>query len=146
MVHNRAMDSTVLDTNRERNMTTTRDDLITIITEQLGNVATRDDGEQVFDYLHNLDQIVWDDRDGYVLAADADVIQAYEKATAQKRGNATYRAAYWLSADKQADVRLTDRTQADLPDDQLLAAAMATAAEVGLEIGDGSIEIGDFTE
>ena len=64
----------------------------------------------------------------------------------EERGGDTYRAAYWLSADKQADVRLTDRTQADLPDDQLLAAAMATAAEVGLEIGDGSIEIGDFTE
>lgn len=80
----------MLDTNRESNMTTTRDDLITIITEQLGNVATRDDGELVFDYLHNLDQIVWDDRDGYVLAADADVIQAYEKTTAQERGNGDF--------------------------------------------------------
>ena len=80
MVHNRAVDSTVLDTNRESNMTTTRDDLITTITEQLGNVATRDDGELVFDYLHNRDQIVWNDRDGYVIADGVDVIEAYEKA------------------------------------------------------------------
>ena len=73
----------MLDTNRERNMTTTRDDLITTITEQLGNVATRDDGELVFDYLHNRDQIVWDDREGYVMAEEVDTIRAHEQAIEQ---------------------------------------------------------------
>ena len=58
----------------------------------------------------------------------------------------TYRAAYWISADKQAEVRLTEESQAALPDADLIAAAVKTAEEVGLEIGDGSIEIGAWTE
>lgn len=78
------MDSTVLTTNRESNMTTTRDDLISIITEGLGNAATPDDGKLVFDYLHDHNLITWDDRDGYVLADEVDTIAAYEQAIKQQ--------------------------------------------------------------
>ena len=58
----------------------------------------------------------------------------------------TYRAAYWISADRQGEVRLTEEAQANLPDAELLEAARKMAEEVGLEIGDGNIEIGAWTE
>lgn len=58
----------------------------------------------------------------------------------------TYRAAAWYSADLQSSVRLTTEDQAHLSDEELMAAAMAEAEAVGLEIGDGTIEIGDWTE
>lgn len=73
----------MLATNRESNMTTTRDDLISSITEGLGIVASREDGELVFDYLHDRDLITWDDREGYVMADGVDTIRAYEQATQQ---------------------------------------------------------------
>lgn len=59
---------------------------------------------------------------------------------------ATYRAAYWISTDKQATVRLTTEDQSNLSDDGLMAAAEAEAENAGLDIGDGQIEIGDWTE
>jgi hypothetical protein len=57
-----------------------------------------------------------------------------------------YRAAYWLSADRQASVRLTTEEQAHLSDDDLIAAALAEAEEAGLEIGDGEIRVGEWRE
>ena len=60
-----------------------RDDLISIITEQLGSAATREDGELVFDYLHGRDLITWDDREGYVMAEEVDTIRAHEQAIEQ---------------------------------------------------------------
>ena len=60
-----------------------RDDLISIITEQLGSAATRKDGELVFDYLHGRDLITWDDREGYVMAEEVNTIRAYEQAIEQ---------------------------------------------------------------
>lgn len=58
----------------------------------------------------------------------------------------TYRAACWISADRQAEVRLTSEEHAALPEAELLAVAQVTIEEIGLEIGDGSIVIGDFAE
>lgn len=58
----------------------------------------------------------------------------------------TYRAACWISADRQAEVRLTSEENASLSDAELLVVAQATIDETGLEVGDGSIEIGEFTE
>lgn len=58
----------------------------------------------------------------------------------------TYRAVFWISADRQAEVRLTSEEHASLSDADLLVVAQATIDETGLEVGDGSIEIGDFTE
>lgn len=58
----------------------------------------------------------------------------------------TYRAAYWISKDRQNEVVLTAPADAGLSDDALEAEALAEAARQGLEIGDGSIEIGDWTE
>lgn len=59
---------------------------------------------------------------------------------------ATYRAAYWISEDKQSSVVLTTEDQAELPEAELLAAAQAEADSVGLEIGGGEIAIGDWAE
>jgi len=58
----------------------------------------------------------------------------------------TYRAAGWISADKQASVRLTTEDQAALPDAELLAAAKAEAESVGLELEGGEIVITTWTE
>lgn len=58
----------------------------------------------------------------------------------------TYRAAYWISEDRQATVRLTTKEQATMPDENLMTDAQDEAESIGLEIGDGSIEIGDWTE
>lgn len=60
---------------------------------------------------------------------------------------ATYRAAYWVSADGHSDVRLTTEDQAGMADADLTAAALRCAADVGLEreIGD-RIVIGEYTE
>lgn len=58
----------------------------------------------------------------------------------------TFRAAYWIAADRSGEVRLTSEDQAHLTDAELLAAAEAEAQAIGLEIGDGAIEIGDWKE
>lgn len=58
----------------------------------------------------------------------------------------TYRAACWISADRQAEVRLTTEEHSHLPDDELLKVAQRFIDETGLVVGDGSIVIGDFTE
>lgn len=57
----------------------------------------------------------------------------------------TYRAAYWIAEDSQADVVLTGEEHQHLSDDELMALAIREAAEIGLEIGDGEIVIGDYT-
>jgi hypothetical protein len=53
----------------------------------------------------------------------------------------TYRSAFWVSANRLDCMQLTTEDQAGLPPQQLLDAAHACAAETGLEIGDGEIEI-----
>jgi len=58
----------------------------------------------------------------------------------------TYRAAGWVSADKQASVRLTTEEQSNLSDDELLSEAKKEAESIGLEIGDGEIVISSWTE
>lgn len=59
----------------------------------------------------------------------------------------TYRAAYWISADRQATVRLTTDDQAHLSEDALMAAALAEAETVGLQRAEGDdILIGDWAE
>lgn len=59
----------------------------------------------------------------------------------------TFRAAYWISADKQASVRLTPEKLQALRDDDLLSVASLEAQEIGLvrEPGD-DILVGDWTE
>ena len=58
----------------------------------------------------------------------------------------TYRAAYWVSADRQADVVLTTPEQSGLSDAELLAAAEREAISEGLEREEGDdIKIGSYT-
>jgi len=57
-----------------------------------------------------------------------------------------YRAAIWHSADRQAEVVLTGPEHAELSEPALLDEGERYALEVGLAIGDGSIEIDDWTE
>lgn len=56
----------------------------------------------------------------------------------------SYRAAYWISADRQSSVVLTTADQAHLNDAELLAAGHAEAEIVGLDISDGEITINDW--
>lgn len=56
----------------------------------------------------------------------------------------TYRAAYWISADSQSDVRLTTESQQHLSDEQLMEAALSEAESCGLEMSDGRICIGEY--
>jgi hypothetical protein len=58
----------------------------------------------------------------------------------------TYRAAYWTSADKQASVRLTCEEDAQLPDNELILVARRCASENSVDLNEGEIEIGDWTE
>lgn len=58
----------------------------------------------------------------------------------------TYRAAMWISEDKQATVRLTLEDQAALTDDELLDAAKAEAENVGLVLEGGEIIVTTWTE
>lgn len=59
----------------------------------------------------------------------------------------TYRAAYWLAADRQSDVRLTTEMQSGMSDEDLVKAALACAADIGLEREDGDqILIGDYAD
>jgi hypothetical protein len=59
----------------------TRDDMIREITEGLGNEATREEGAVVFDWLRANGHIQWDDRAGFVMDDDIDVVGAYNLAT-----------------------------------------------------------------
>lgn len=56
----------------------TRDDMIRSITEGLGNDATRDDGEAMFDYLKQAGEISWNDFSGYVMSPAVDLLRAYD--------------------------------------------------------------------
>ncbi len=58
----------------------------------------------------------------------------------------TYRAAYWISDDEQAEVVLTGPEQADLPGADLLAAARAEAAKTGTDLSTGELRIGEWRE
>ena len=58
----------------------------------------------------------------------------------------TYRAAGWVSSDKQSSVRLTTEEQSNFSDDDLIKAAMEEANNVGLEIGDGEIIVSLWSE
>lgn len=59
----------------------------------------------------------------------------------------TYRAAYWVAADGQSDVRLTTEEQSGMSDEALMAAAQACIAETGMEREDGDrIVIGDYVD
>ncbi len=59
----------------------------------------------------------------------------------------TYRAAYWISDDRQGEIVLTTAEQASLPDDDLLASARAEAqAHAPWALESGEIRIGDWTE
>jgi len=56
----------------------------------------------------------------------------------------TYRAAIWTSADRQAQLRLTDESQQHLSDEALLKAAEIEAASVNLWREDGDSIIVDM--
>ena len=53
------------------------------------------------------------------------------------------RAAYWT--DGQSDVCLTTEDEMHLGDAELIERAEAAAMEIGLEIGDGQILIGEYS-
>lgn len=55
----------------------------------------------------------------------------------------TYRAAYWVSDDRQGEVLLTGPDHATLSDDRLLDVARAGMVEAGITEADGgAIEVG----
>lgn len=58
----------------------------------------------------------------------------------------TYRAAYWVSEDRQAEVVLTTESHAELPDHLLIAEAAKAANAVGVDLSTGEIVIGDWTD
>lgn len=57
----------------------------------------------------------------------------------------TVRAAYWVSNDGQSDILLTSEEQSDLPDEQLIDAAVALADDIDLSLTEGRIVIGEYT-
>ncbi len=57
----------------------------------------------------------------------------------------SYRACYWRSADGQREVRLTGPEHAAYTEAHLLVVALKEVRDTGLEIGDGNIEIGEWT-
>lgn len=56
--------------------------------------------------------------------------------------NTIQRAAYWT--DGKSDVCLTTAEEQGLSDEALIARAYEVAEEIGLEIGDGKILIGQY--
>ena len=58
----------------------------------------------------------------------------------------TYRACYYLSADRQGEIVLTDRSQSHLDDDALIEAARSEMESVGLDLDGGSLVVGDWRE
>jgi hypothetical protein len=60
----------------------TRDDLSSTIMERLGDAATSEDAELVFDSLRASGGITFDERDGYLLAEGIDLLEVYKHAPA----------------------------------------------------------------
>ena len=57
-----------------------------------------------------------------------------------------FRAAYIVSADRQGDVVLTGPEHAALSDEALLAEAKAEMARAGIDLADGTLEIGEWED
>lgn len=57
----------------------------------------------------------------------------------------TYRAAYWTDG-QGGELVLTAPEHAHLSDEALLAEARAEAERAGVDLSDGRIEIGDWTD
>lgn len=76
----------------------------------------------------------------------ADLVIEHEDGWAELVEAEAYRAAYWLSDDGQAEVRLTSPDDAGLADEDLLAEARAEAARTGTDLATGSLVVGDWTE
>lgn len=55
-----------------------------------------------------------------------------------------YRAAYWISEDRQSEVRLTGPEQRHLSDADLIAEARAEMARAGIQAVGGAIKIGSW--
>lgn len=61
--------------------------------------------------------------------------------------NATeYRAAYWISDNRQGEIRLTGPEHADLPEKELVAEAKAEADYANLDLSGGEIVVGMWRE
>ena len=73
---------------------------------------------------------------------EADLIEA----EIEHLHNICYRACFWAASHRRGEVVLTIREQSDLPDDELLAIAERNAAEVGMDLSGGSLEIGYWYE
>ena len=58
---------------------------------------------------------------------------------------ATYKAAYWTDG-KGAEIVLTRPEHAHLSDEELIAEALREAESAGLDLSDGEIVVGDWTE
>lgn len=57
-----------------------------------------------------------------------------------------YRAAYWISADEQAEVVLTRPEDAHLSDEDLVLKAYEEMAQVSMQMDGGRIVINTWTE
>ncbi len=57
-----------------------------------------------------------------------------------------YRAAYWISDDRQGEVRLTGPEHCDLSDAYLMTEARAEIARAGIKAVGGEIQIGSWVE
>jgi hypothetical protein len=57
-----------------------------------------------------------------------------------------YRAAYWISDDRQGEVRLTGPEHRHLSDADLVAEAKAEIARAGVQAVGGAIKIGSWVE
>jgi hypothetical protein len=62
------------------------------------------------------------------------------------KDEASYRAAYWISEDRQHSVRLTQREHSGLSDDALLVEARAEAERFGVDLSTGWIAIDTWTD
>ncbi|MCZ6507092.1 MAG: hypothetical protein O7A04_03450 [Acidobacteria bacterium] len=58
----------------------------------------------------------------------------------------TYRAAFWISGDGQAEVVLTSPEESHLPDDDLMLAAKLAAKNDAVDLSSGRVEIGEWAE
>lgn len=58
----------------------------------------------------------------------------------------TFRAAYWVSDDRQHDLLLTTPEQSQLDDAALLAAAREEAARADVDLSTGEIVVGEWRE
>jgi len=57
-----------------------------------------------------------------------------------------YRAAYWISDDRQGEVRLTGPEHCGLSDAHLVSEAKAEIARAGMQAVGGAIRIGSWVE